>query len=1003
MKILTINSLRFPVATCMIFSAVILLGTISFLKLPVALLPDIEFPEITVVTEFDGASPEEIESLVTRPLEESLASVSGVRDVSSVSTEGYSIIRLKFSWGKRMDLSAMEVREKADLVRGSLPQDTRRPIVLKYNPSDQPLMALSITGKADTPGNLRSFIEKEVVPQLHRADGVASVEVTGGAEREIAVDVDLAALSSRNLGLQEVMDSLASANYGYPAGTINREGKDYPVRVEGEFKNLQDMEQLILFTGENGAPVRLKDVANVRDGLKERTAISRFNGKEDVNLLIRKESLKNTVTVCGELRKKIDELNSLFGKRIDIEILQAQDNYIIQSNRNLLFAAILGGTIAFGIIFLFLRDMIKSLIIAISIPISVMFVFIFMNFKGITLNMISLGGLAIGIGMLVDNAIVVMESVERKLVLGGEILEGVSEISGSVTGSTFTTVVVFFPVVFVKGIAGAVFGQLAFVISISLIASLLVSLTLIPLLIKLTTRSVGLSLQKSPNLPSKSVFSFDYQKFLIKIIPFSKEILILGPVLVLAGILLFFIVKKEMLPGIDTGQITLRLESAEGIPLETMAAISLEIEHLLLAMKGDIRKTYSLTGFDEKNIIRNRTERLKPNVTVIQIEAKKGRTASVMERIQKQISLPPEVAMTIYENRNGLPGFSSVSANDRSILIRAIDKKELQMKKEKVLTFLKNRTGISRIIDESGSRIKELRIVPDREAMAALSVETKLAAETMQAAIRGRKATVFRLEDDDIDIKVRLSNQDRNDPKFLDKMLIKTGIDGVPVPLSAFTKVMETETEEIIQRENQQKVARISFQNEKKEPIKFTEANEIFEEGLDPDTKGSIRNLLLSFILSVVLVYMILASLFESLRKPLVIMGSTPLLIPGAMIGLLLTGKSINIISAIGFVMLAGIVVNNAIVLFESISNKHDTGMGLTEAVIKGSSERLRPVFMTTLTTVLGLLPVALGIGSGNELQSPMAVTVIAGLVFSTGLTLVYLPLLYLESEKVKG
>ncbi len=1006
---LTKKSLASPVATFMVYSAVILLGFISFFRLPLSLLPDLELPELTVVTEYEGAAPKEIETLVTRPLEGGLASVPGVRDISSVSTEGFSIIRLKFAWGRKMDLAAMEVREKADLIRSSLPQDARRPIVLKYNPSDQPVMTLSLTAVQENPLYLRRLAKKEIIPFLQRVDGIASIEMTGGAEREISVDVDLAAMSSRNMGLQEVMDALESANYGYPAGILNKDGKDYPVRVAGEFKNVEDLEMVVLYSGEKGEPVRLKDLALIRDSYKERTSISRYNGLEDLNLAIRKESLKNTVSVCKEVRERISLIEKKYGNRIHIEILEAQDDHIIQSNRNLIFSAMIGGVIAFLVILFFLGDYRKSVIIIFSIPVSVIFVFIAMYIRHISLNMISIGGLAIGVGMLVDNGIVVLESIDRRLSEGGSVIEGVNEVVMSVFGSTLTTVIVFLPVVFVKGIAGAVFGELAFTISVSLVASLFTSMTLIPLLVEMSLR-----LKKGKSLFDKGRTVIDsyisWQEHLLrKLIPIRKGVLLGGMVILLIGVSLFFLVRKELLPQTDQGHFVIRLETPVGTPVEMTAKAAKQVEDQLMRNEKHVRKIYSLSGYDEQNVVRNRTERLQMNVAQIHVFVRRGKTEKAMAYLKKRIVLPVDVKMTFVKQQDGIPGLEMESRKNRTLLVKSSEPSLLRSTREKILSVLSSSKDVTDLEDESGVNVKTVRIMPDREAMAALGIDTKLVAETLQAAVRGKKATVFRVLDDEVDVRVRLSSADRDDPLFWEKMLVKTGVNGIPVPLAAFTRIEEVDSEPFIYRENQRQIMRISYnQVGKKENVKnllkksgLTNNENVSIEmaGLDPETRNSIKSLMFAFILSIILVYMILASLFESLSKPVIIMASSPLLITGAMIGLLLTGKSINVISGIGFVMLSGIVVNNAIVLFESFGQFRKKGIILQEAVIKGCSVRLRPVLMTTLTTVFGLFPIATGIGNGNELQSSMAIVVIAGLLFSAFLTMIYLPLFYLESE----
>ncbi len=1012
----TEKALKYPITTLMVFLAVILLGLISFKKLPVSLLPDIEFPEITIVTEYKNVSSKEIEHLVTKPIEESVASVSGAKEIASISSEGISVVKVKFNWGKNMDITAMEVREKVDLIKGSLPQDVKKSIVLKYNPSETPVMSLSVNSPYYNKIQLRELIKKEIKPSLERIAGVAAVNITGGLIREIKVHIDVSRLYANNLSIPEVIDAINFANYNYPAGSIKKNKKEYIIRVIGEFQDINQIRELIIGTGENNQPIYLKNVAQVIDSFKEKTSSSHYSGIEDINLNLQKEALKNTVEVCTKVLDRICELDTKFQDKININVIYSQAEFIKSSISNLITAAILGGIIAFMILLVFLKNIKSSSIIMISIPVSIMVVFIFMFLKKINLNMISMGGIAIGIGMLVDNSIVVLESINRKLQskknLKEASIEGTAEVKTSVIASTMTSIVVFLPIIFVKGIAGSIFGELAFTISIALVSSLFISLTLIPLLF-----TFPLSFLKKINLNFLSKFDDYYNKFenfyynlLKKLIPYKKKILLSGPVIILIGLLCFLLIKKELLPTIDKGEFKIKIEAPTGTTLKDTEKGVLAVENRILKHKNLIKSIYTTIGYNEENLVYNQTEQMKINKAIINIILKKGVKTKKFINMLKKRPFPESLKISFLTTPEIIPGISSTQKKDFLIVIAGLKLDVLRNISNKLIQYLKEQTDITDIENESGEPAMEYQLKIDREALASLGLNIKLVAETLQALIKGKTASYFRVHDDEYDINVRLRQEDRMNKYSLNKIFIKNSIYGINVPLSAFITLNALPGESTIFRENQQKVMYISC-NSKKSRSTMANLLKKFNRtlpseydssltGMDKETKSSIQNLMFAFILSIIFIYMILASQFESLVKPLLIMFSTPLVITGVAIGLLITANSMNVISAIGLIMLSGIVVNNSIILFEYFQILRKRKHSLVSSVLEGCRIRLRPIMMTTLTTIFGLIPLAIGLGKGSELQSPMAIAVISGLLFASILTLIYIPLVYIAVEE---
>lgn len=1012
----TEKSITYPVTTIMIFLGIILLGLISFQKLPISLLPNIEFPEITIVTEYENVSSKEIEHLVTKPIEEAVASVSGARDISSISSEGVSIVKVKFNWGKNMDFSAMEIREKVDLIKGSLPQDVKKSIVLKYNPSDTPIMSLSVGSDTYNKIHLRELIKKEINPCLERIEGVAAVNITGGLIREIQVNIDSARLYANNLSIPEIIDAIDQANYNYPAGNLSKHKKEYIIRVLGEFQSITQLRDLIIGVGENQQPIYLRNVADIADSFKERTSTSHYNGTEDINLSLQKEALKNTVDVCRNIQEKIEVLNKKFKNKIRINVIYSQAKFIKSSISNLITAAILGGIIAFFILLVFLQDMKGSLIIIISIPISIMVVFIFMYIRKINLNMISMGGIAIGIGMLVDNSIVVIESINRYIKKGVSqkeaAIKGTLEVKTSVIASTLTSIVVFLPIIFVKGIAGSIFGELAFTISTALLSSLVISLTLIPLLITFPLRILNKIDLNRLSIVNKYYQNFEtyYTNLLKKLVPLKKTIIYSGPVIILLGLLFFVFIKKQLLPDVDKGEFKIKVETPVGTTLENTELAVNSIEKEILKHKNKVKTVFTTIGYNEENMVFNQTEQMNINKAIISIILKKGKnTRSFIDSLKKSLKIKT-AKISFITTPEIIPGLSSTQKKDYLMVINGIKLEELRTHAKQLIKFLKKKQEYSDIENESGTETMEYQLKIDREALASLGLNIKLIAETLQALIKGKTASYFRVHDDEYDIKVRLRKQDRLNQYSLENIFIKNNIYGINIPLSTFINIVPAKGETTIFRENQQRVMYIScnYTGSKKRLLshlkefqkKLPPDHTVQISGMDKETKESIKNLIFAFILSVIFIYMILASQFESMNKPLIIMFSTPLVITGVSIGLFLTNNSINVISAIGLIMLSGIVVNNSIVLFEYFQILRKKEKNLETVIIEGCRIRLRPIMMTTLTTILGLIPLAIGLGEGSELQSPMAIAVISGLLFASILTLVYIPLVYLSIEQ---
>lgn len=1039
-------SINRPVTITMFFLGIVLLGFISWGRLPQELFPPINYPQITVMTSYEGAAPEEIETLITKIIEEATGTVNNVKRISSTSKEGLSLVMVEFNWGTNMDFASLSVREKIDLIKERLPRDAKEPIVVKYNPFDLPVMTISVTSPTRAPLELRHICKKVIKDELEKIEGVASVEITGGLEREILVEVDQPRLMASGLSILEVVNSLKMANLNYPAGTIKESFYEYLIRTIGEFQTVGEIKDIATAVEEpereseeaqtreeqeklKNKPKRLvylRDIARIKDTTKERDSISRYNGKENISLSVRKQSGANTVLVADSIRKAIPKLKQGLAD-VGVEIVYDQSKFIRSSISSVTNAAVQGGILSFLVLFFFLKSISASLIITSAIPISIAAVFSLMLLTGVSINVISLGGLALGVGMVVDNANVVLEAIFLK---GGSkkeaALEGTNEVVNAITGSTLTTIAVFLPTIFVIGIAGQLFKELAFTITFSLIVSLVMAVSLVP---------VFASFSRPSAAGGKKILATRMMEWfrLEENLPFFfKHRLALSGVITaifLISCFLLFSVDREFLPRIDQRQFILKVEKSPGTPLKNTDEVVRDIEKALFNIP-EVKEVTVNIGSSKDRPAEEALETLGSHQAQILVnlkskkEMKSGYARSTNEVVQylKKVLAPKELQEKMVIEYIAQESFLKTAFGEQAPIVlevKSTDLDRVSLVSEELKQGLEGINGLygvktSLVLPSPETKVN---IIKDRASLYNLSVRD--IAMTTQVAIKGYVSTKFkeRKEGEEVDIRVRLRESDRSDFTNLRNILIYSQLRNLQVALSEVAYLTRGRGPTQIKRLDQQRAASISANVSQQRS--FNRARRDVDILINrigkrfPDTrissggqaqamKESFNSLRFALILSLVLVYMIMAGQFESLWQPFVIMFTLPLSIIGVAVALILTRTPISAVALLGMIMLGGIVVNNGIVLIDYANLLiRQQGLSTKDALAQASARRLRPILMTSLTTILGLLPLGLGIGEGSELMAPLAITVMGGLTSSTFLTLFVIPIIYLMFEQL--
>jgi len=1031
---LTDLALKRPIAVSMFFLALALVGFLSWQRLPLELMPSLNYPQLTVITNCENVAPLEMESLVSKVLESSLGTVSRVRRINSLSRESVALITLDFEWGTNMNYASLDVREKLDQVRDTLPKEAATPMIIRYDPASMPVMTLVIKGSSLGFEDLQELVSTVIKREIERVAGVASARLSGAKEREIRVAVNPTGLVSQKVAINSLAEALKSANLNFPGGKITQHDREIRLRVVGEFKNLNDLGKVGFNRRQEhrlvqkGVPVFIDDLAEIQDTFKEESSVARLDGQPSLILGIFKMADANTVQVVEKVKARVEALNRDYQGKLQILVAQDQARFIQQAIRQLEEAALLGGLLSFGVLLAFLASFQSAVIIMTAIPISILATFSLMQLAGISLNMMSLGGLALGVGMLVDNGVVVLENIRRHQEVGegaskAAIGRGTDEVKMAVTASTLAHIVVFLPVIFVAGIAGQFLYQVGLTISFSLTVSLAVALILNPMLVSL---AVPWSPQPAAAVSPREVWALrlknrmdDIYNSLLEF-AIQRRRLVLGAALglTLLGVIILMLLGRELLPVLDQREVLLRVATPPNTSFEATSEQLRIIENLLLKHPG-VKSVITQLGYNPKEQYEKVMEEKEPRVGTLTVTLKPWRdypksAATLLDEVRPQLDQIADARIQYIFPQSLGQWLGQKPELPDLVIFKGPDLETLEKLSQEGLSRIKDLSGLKDLETSLRKQPLESRVVLDRERVASFGLSIKEIGETLKTAIQGDVPTQYRQPDKDVDIRVQLTEARRRNLPSLERLHVYSKQLRAEIPLQAVARIETGPGIMEVQRRDQERMVAIQGNvvgrslsdsetdiNRALEPLVLPQGYTMSQSSESLEMGRSFHVLLWALLLSVVLVYMILAGQFESLLNPLIILLAVPFSLVGVSLALGLTGWGISLGVFFGAIMLGGIVVNNSILLIDYTNTLRRQGHGLEESVILGSRARLRPIIMTTLTTALGLLPLVLTRGEGAELRVPLALTVLGGLTASTFLTLILVPLLYLWTEEL--
>lgn len=980
-------SIKRPITVFMGIVALLIFGIVSYSRLNLDMLPTMDVPIILVNTQYIGAGPTDVEGEVTKPLENVISTVSNVENVKSISREGMSTIIIQFADGTDMNFASLELREKVDMIKEALPKEIIQPMIMQMDPSMMPIMNLGVSFKGDRNDKIGNFADEVLKNSIESVEGVASVDISGNVKKGIKIEVDNDKLSSNGINIQSLIAAIKSENVNIPIGSIVEGDYGVLVRTSNSIKNLDDIKNIRIKTN-SGEVVKLSDIANISYEDKKEESFSKIDGNDALILTIQKESTANTVDVSRKINKKLEELKE---KNSDLEVIKIIDQgeiieYMVSAVKK---NAVIGGILAIIVLLLFLKDIRTTIIMGISIPISIVWTFVMVYFSGLTLNMISLGGIALGIGMLVDNSIVVIESIYRYKKLGYNnseaALYGTKEVSKAIIASTITSICVFLPIVFVQGIAADIFKEMALTVTFSLISSLIVSFTLVPVLASKLLKNDSLNKENKTVEKLKKL----YEKALIYSLDKRKNIIGLVILFIILGGIAFSGVGIEFFPTSDQGIVNVKLETPNGTLNNILKEESLKLANEVKEVDGVAN--VSLKGKDNT-----------ANMSILLDKNRKKSDKEIARDIRKVISDVPGLKVEVSTGGTQMSQSSPIS-----ISVKGADFNVLEEISNEVLKRMETISGIENIKSTNSDKAEEIKISIDKEKSAKYGLNALTISQSISGYFKNTRVMNLRIDDSNYEVYISPISNKNPDLESLKEVTV-TSITGSKIPLLQICKIERGEGFSEIYRTGGLREVTISAGldgkplNEAVKEIKnslndynIPQGYEIVYGGEIEQMKDAFFQMALALILAVLLVYMVMAAQFESLINPFIIMFTVPLAFIGAIFVLFYTGVTISIPAMIGFVMLTGIIVNNGIVLIDFINKEKEKGIETRQAIINSGKTRLQPILMTALTTIIGLLPMALGIGEGNEIQLPLAMTVIGGLTIGTLLTLIVIPVVY--------
>ena len=1010
-----------PVTTVVIFLAILVLGIYSVSRLAIDLIPDISFPVITIYSEYPGVSPEEVEENLTKIIENAAAASSNVKKITSTSSEGMAMVNVEYEWGTDMGEAAADLREKLDRVRDFLPDEASSPVIFKFDPSMIPVSVLIVKGKRDLK-SLRYIAEHDIKNTLEQIDGVANVQIYGGRKRQIHIDLDRTLLASYNLSVDQVIGVIRSENINVAGGEVDEGSSTYNLRTIGRFRSVEEIKNIVV-TVKRGVPIYLKDIADVYDGFVESKVDAKVGRSDAVVLVVQKQSGTNTVQIAKVVDRRVQALQRSLPEDIEIEKFYSPADFIKESINNVWQIALIGGVLAVFVLLLFLRNLPTTLVISVSIPLSIVTTFIFMYLFDLTLNMMSLGGLALGIGMLVDNSIVVLENIFRYREIGAKPREaaklGSHEMSNAIVASTLTTIAVFLPLVFfIKGLARELFKDLAFTVTFSLLSSLLVALTIVPMLTskikkvrirKRITSLMDVERELETRGPMMRFIDKQYREFLGWALR-HRGLFVFLVFLILAGsIAMVKIIGVEFMPQSDESFIQIKITTPVGSNIDTTRRVVAKMYEIVEREVPESKVIFQQIGRTGDMVGKEVPNKAEIWITLVDVNERTRSDKEIIKALREKFSNIPGAKIRFATGG----GPTGSSAGNLVVSIYGYDLKKGEELARKLEAIMKNIGNVSdvRISREEG--LPEYRIHIDRSRAALYGLSVGQVGQSIKRAFAGEEAANVIIKGEEVGVLVRLKKEHRLTKRDLDLVNITTPA-GINIPLSSIATITKGYGPVTIERQRQQRViyVRARVTGDVKGAVDRIKAEvskiaippgfTIAYEGSWEDLQETIKDLILVMILAIILVYLIMSALFESFFDPFIIMFTLPMTFIGVVWMHVITGTTFSAISGIGVVMLAGIVVNNGIILVDYTNLLRKRGFKLLDAVMLAGRTRLRPILMTMLTTVLGLVPMAFALGSGSEMRAPMAKTVIGGLLVSTVFTLVFIPVLYTIFEMRK-
>ncbi|ALO15838.1 Multidrug transporter MdtC [Salinivirga cyanobacteriivorans] len=1010
------NAVKKPITTIMIFIAVVLFGLYSVVRLPVDLYPEIEFPAITVMTTYPGASAHDIETNITKPIEDALNTVDDLKEVTSVSRDNISVVTLEFEYETDLNEAANNIRDGLSMVSDQLPEEAEDPNIFKFNSSMMPIQMFAITADESYEG-IEKLLDEKLINPLNRVDGIASISIIGAPTREVAVEINPRRLEAYNLTIEQIGGILAAENLNMPTGNIEMGKLDYPLRVEGEFESSDELNNIVL-ANFNGQAIYLKDVATIRDSIKEMTMDEKINGENGVRFMVMKQSGANTVSVARDLNNRMDELRNNLPNDIKIQTVFDSSEFIKGSINNL------SQTLMFALIFVmlvvlfFLGRWRATFIVVLTIPISLIVSFIYLRLTGNSINIISLSALSIAIGMVVDDAIVVLENITKHIERGSSPREAAiyatNEVWLAVIVTTLTVVAVFFPMTMISGMTGIMFRQLGWIVTITVTTSTLAAITLTPML-----SSKMLRLRNKKKKPGRISYERTIEPMLNNLDNwygrilhwslFHKRIIVVSALgLFIASILMASNLGAEFMPQTDESRFSISVELQSGTRVDQTITIARKVDSILHNQFSEVDLIATSAGADDEGGFISMFQStgsniINFNVGLVDLEDREQSVWDIAEQVRKNLSDIPEIiTFNVSTSNSGL-----MAGNTVDVEIYGYDIEQTTAIARQIGDSIELIDGAREIEISREDEKPELLLELNRDKLAANGLNTATVSQALYNRVEGLTATRFRELGEEYDVVVRFKKEFRNSITDI-KNIAVTNTNGQSVRIGELGEVKEYYAPPNIEHKRRERIVTVSatpyktslgelateIQN-KVEKIDLPREVMIEVGGAYEDQQEGFMDLALLLMLSLLLVYIVMASQFESLKMPFIIMFSIPFAFSGVIFALLLTNTTLSVIAGLGAVMLVGIVVKNAIVLVDYINLMRDRGHELNEAITMSGKSRLRPVLMTAMTTILGMLPLALSTGEGSEIWSPMGISVIGGLVASTIITMVIVPVVY--------